>query len=474
MKFEELGIDQDILKVLYELKFEEPTEIQEKAIPLIKAGHDVIGESATGSGKTLAFAVQLIENSVRGAGVQALILVPTRELCEQVSKEIKKFSRYKNLTIASVYGGVSYGPQTDLLARAEIVVGTPGRILDHVQRGTFATHQIKFLVIDETDRMFDMGFIKDVTEIIRNVSPKRQTMLFSATINPDVEHIGRKYMKEPKMVSAVVEVDPSLLHQFYYEVSSGNKFSLLVHLVRHDKVGLVMVFCNTRRNVDFLSTNLRKQGVEAHPIHGGLSQNQRNKVMDLFKDNKIHVLVASDVAARGLDIKNVSHVYNYDLPKTEEEYIHRIGRTARAGKEGKAISIISDRDYENFHRIKRDERIKMAKLDMPQIERVPFRVHEDQNDRRRYSGESHYNRSGGQGRGRFGGRGFGGGPRRDDRGGFGRGRRDDQAGFGTGRGHDRGDSPKSGDGDRGGRSRGGSGARGGGGRFARPRFGGRR
>ncbi len=446
MKFEELTKDHEILKVIHELNFEEPTEIQEKAIPLIQKGFDVIGESATGSGKTLAFAVPIIEKLARGEGVQSLILVPTRELCEQVSKEIKKFSKYKHLIIATVYGGVSYNPQTEALEKAEIVVGTPGRVLDHIQKGTFETHRIKILVIDETDRMFDMGFIHDVTEIIRNVPTRRQTLLFSATINPDVEHIGKKYMKEPKMVSAVDLVDPSLLKQYYYEVSSGNKFSLLVHLLRNDKSGLVMVFCNTRRTVDFLSTNLRKQGVEALPIHGGLTQSRRNQVMELFHGRQIHVLVATDVAARGLDIKNVSHVYNYDLPKTEDEYIHRIGRTARAGKEGKAVSIVSDRDYENFYRIKRDERINMEKLETPEIERVPFRVHDDQQDRRRYSGESHYNRSrpGGQGRGRFsGGRAHGGGSYQ---------RRD--------RGEERGD-------DRGGR-------REGGGRFARPQHGGRR
>ncbi len=404
MKFEELAIDHSILKVIQEMGFTEPTEIQEKAIPLVKQGHDVIGESATGSGKTLAFAVQLIEKAEPGKGVQGLVLVPTRELCEQVYKEIKRFSKYKHLTTTAIYGGVSYAPQTEMLEKAEIVIGTPGRILDHIKRGTFETHHIKILVIDETDRMFDMGFIHDVTEIIRNVSPKRQTLLFSATIDPDVEHIGKKYMHNPKMVSAVAEVDPSLLRQFYYEISSGNKFSLLVHLLKNDKTGLVMVFCNTRKSVDFLARNLRKQDIEALPIHGGLTQAKRNSVMDIFKSNRAHVLVASDVAARGLDIKNVSHVYNYDLPKTEDEYIHRIGRTARAGKEGKAISIISDRDYENFHRIKRDDRIKMEKLQAPEIERVPFRIHEDEHQRGRYSSESHYNRSrpGGFGRSRFG------------------------------------------------------------------------
>lgn len=386
MKFEELHLEPSLLKVIHELKFEEPTEIQEKSIPLMKQGYDVIGESATGSGKTLAFAVPIIEKTRKGEGIQALILVPTRELCEQVTKEMRKFSKYKHLTVISIYGGVSYNPQTEGLAKAEIVVATPGRILDHLQKATFQTQQIKVLVIDETDRMFDMGFIQDVTEIIRHIPKERQTLLFSATIDPDVEYIGKRYMKEPKMVSAIEYVDPSLLKQYYYEAPQHTKFSLLVHLLKEDHSGLVMVFCNTRQNVNSLSRNLRRQGVEAYPIHGGLTQNQRNKVMELFRNHKIHVLVASDVAARGLDIKNVSHVYNYDLPKTEEEYIHRIGRTARAGKEGKAISIISDRDYENFYRIKRDERIQMEKLSPPRFEQKPFRFH----DQREYQHRPHY------------------------------------------------------------------------------------
>ncbi len=374
MKFEELQIDPDILKVLHELKFEEPTEIQEKTIPLMKQGLDVIGESATGSGKTLAFAVRIIEKTIKGEGIQALILVPTRELCEQVSKEMRKFSKYKHLSVTAVYGGVSYGQQIENLENTEIVVGTPGRILDHLKRKTFALKKVKILVIDETDRMFDMGFIYDVTDIINHTPNERQTMLFSATINSDIEHIGRKYMKNPKMVSAVDHVDPSLLKQYYYEVPQNAKFSLLVHLLKEERSGLVMVFCNTRQNVNTLAKNLKRIGIEAYPTHGGLTQSNRNRVMELFRSHQIHVLIASDVAARGLDIKNVSHIYNYDLPKTEDEYIHRIGRTARAGKEGMAISLISDRDYENFYRIKRDERINMEKLPLPKFEQKFFKI----------------------------------------------------------------------------------------------------
>lgn len=398
MKFEELNIDSDILRVIQELKFEEPTEIQEKSIPLMKQGLDVIGESATGSGKTLAFAVPIIEKTIKGRGIQALILVPTRELCEQVSKEIKKFSKYKHLSVTAVYGGLSYNPQTEALENAEIVVGTPGRILDHIKRKTLELNRVKVLVIDETDRMFDMGFIYDVTDIINSTPATRQTLLFSATIDSDIEHIGRRYMKNPKMVSAVDHVDPSLLRQYYYEVPQHGKFSLLVHLLEQEKSVLVMVFCNTRQNVNVLAKNLKKNGIEAHAIHGGLTQSRRNSVMELFRSNKINILIASDVAARGLDIKNVSHIYNYDLPKTEDEYIHRIGRTARAGKEGKAISLISDRDYENFYRIKRDERINMEKLPLPKFEQKFFKIFDRRDDR---SGSRSFRpRQGGNFRGR--------------------------------------------------------------------------
>ncbi|MBI2449003.1 DEAD/DEAH box helicase [Candidatus Pacearchaeota archaeon] len=370
MKFEELNIDKDVLKVINEMKFSEMTEIQEKALPLIKAGEDVIGESATGSGKTLAFAIHLIEKSVKAGSVQSLVLVPTRELCEQVSKEIRKFSKYKGLNIASIYGGVSYAPQKDMLKKSEIVVGTPGRILDHIRQGTFETHNIRIFVIDEVDRMLDMGFIHDVDQIIKNIPLKRQTLLFSATIDSDIEYLARKYMKNSKLISAENHVDPLLLRQYYYDVPGRNKFSLFVHLLKNDRTNLVIVFCNTRHNVDFLSRNLRKQGINARSLHGGLTQSRRNNIMDMFRASDINVLVASDVAARGLDIKNVSHVYNYDMPKTQDEYIHRIGRTARAGKEGKAISVVSERDYDNFSKIIRD--IPIERLETPKFDRVVF------------------------------------------------------------------------------------------------------
>src|SRR3989344_1368875 len=416
--FRKLGLSEPLIKMMKEAQFTEPSEIQEKTIPLALAKNDIIGGSATGSGKTLAFGVSIIEHSEKGKGIQALILTPTRELAEQIGKVLQKFSAYKQLYITMVYGGVGISPQVDALEKAEIVVGTPGRILDHMERGTINLKNLKTLVLDEADRMLDMGFIEDVERIIKVCPKPRQTMLFSATISPDIEHIAKKHMVAPESVSVDSYVDPTLLKQVYYDVPKELKFSLLVHLLKEEKAGLVMVFCNTRINTDFVENNLLKQGIEAMAIHGGLSQQKRNKIMQTFRSEKVYVLVCTDVAARGLDIKNVSHVYNYDSPKTSKEYIHRIGRTARAGKDGIAISLVSQRDYESFRGVLRDESIKVEQKPVPEnIQKVFVRF--DQGGRGgRFGNRGGRDRGDSGGRGRFssrGGRSFGnrgGGPRR--------------------------------------------------------------
>lgn len=392
-RFRKLGILEFIVKAITEEKYEKPTEIQEKAIPPILDGKDVIGESATGSGKTFVFGSRIIQNSEKGKGIQALILTPTRELAEQVAKNLISLSRYKHLNIVKVYGGVSINPQIDGLRRADVVVGTPGRILDHINRRTIYLNNIKTLVLDEADVMFDMGFIDDVKKIIRICPVKRQTLLFSATISREVEYISREYMKDPVRVSAENQVDPTKLTQIYYNVPDPLKFSLLVHLLKNEKGGLVMVFCNTRRNTDFVTENLNRNGIEAMAIHGGLSQNKRSDVMQHFHTQKVYVLVCTDVAARGLDIKGVSHVYNYDIPKDPKQYIHRIGRTARAGKEGKAISILSSNDYMNFSKVQKICYRNITKEEMPYVERVQITKLQSRPDFRRGFG----------GRSRFGG-----------------------------------------------------------------------
>jgi len=396
MAFKKLGISNEVLKTLEEAGFEKPSPIQEKSIPLILEGKDVIAGASTGSGKTLAFASGILQTTEKGKGIQALVLAPTRELAEQVSQAFSRFAKYKPYKITTVYGGVSIEPQIKDLKTAEIVIGTPGRILDHIKRETINLENLKTLVLDEADRMLDMGFIDDVEEIINECPGKRQTLLFSATITPDIAQIAARYLKNPVEVSVESQVDPSKLKQIFYDTPDNYKFSLLVHLLEHEAAKLVMVFCNTRKNVDFVAKNLMFAGIDALAIHGGFSQQKRTRTMDKFNSSKVQVLVCTDVAARGLDIKGVSHVYNYDIPKEAKEYIHRIGRTARAGKEGIAINLVASRDYENFSNVQnRNTDLKIEQVDMPRIDRVMIRWKETPN---RFDRDSRGGSSYGRGR----------------------------------------------------------------------------
>lgn len=385
-KFKELGLSKELLKALHESGFENPTEIQEKTIPLALAGKDILGGSATGSGKTLAFSSAIIDNLRPNGHVQALILTPTRELAEQVSDSIKKFSRNIRLEVSAVYGGINMENQIRKMRHADVIVGTPGRILDHLNRRTLSFREVKFLVLDEVDRMFDMGFHNDVEKIIKECPTDRQTMMFSATISADVAHLAKKYTRNPIEISVESYIDPSMLEQIYYDVDDKLKFSLLVHLLKKENADLVMVFCGTRRNVDFVASNLAGQGINAKAIHGGMAQNKRISTLNDFHKKGVGVLVCTDVAARGLDIKGITHVYNYDLPKTSQEYIHRIGRTARAGKEGKAISILGSRDYDNFNSIQQDEFLKIKPVEVPQFEKVWVRLNSGRERTSRFGG----------------------------------------------------------------------------------------
>lgn len=370
-KFKELGIKDSILKIIKEQGFEKPSEIQEKSIPLVLKGKDIIAGASTGSGKTLAFGVRVIENSKPDFGIQGLILTPTRELAEQITRELKKYSKNENLDIVSIYGGMPMQRQIKKLESAEIVVGTPGRILDHLSRRTLDLQFVNMLILDEADRMFDMGFKYDVEKIISQCPKERQTLLYSATISQEVVLLSKKHMKNPVEVSAEEHVDPSKLSQIYYDIEDGLKFSLLKHLLENEESKLVMVFCNTRNNVDFIANNLNLLGVESLPIHGGFSQEKRNKIMEKFHSKKVLVLICTDVAARGLDIKGISHVYNYDIPREHKEYVHRIGRTARAGKQGKVINILTSRDYDNFSNIlKHNPKFKISKVKTPFVKKV--------------------------------------------------------------------------------------------------------
>ncbi len=404
-KFRQLGINESILKVIKEQGFEKPSEIQEKSIPLVLNGKDIIAGASTGSGKTLAFGVRVIEHSEPDFGIQGLILTPTRELAEQITRELKKFSKNKKLNIIPIYGGMPMQKQIDKLESAEIVVGTPGRILDHLSRRTLDLQFVKILILDEADRMFDMGFKYDVEKIISQCPKERQTLLYSATISQEVVLLSKKHMKNPIEVSAEPHVDPAKLSQIYYDIEDGLKFSLLKHLLENEESKLVMVFCNTRNNVDFIANNLKLMGVESLPIHGGFSQERRNKIMEKFHSRKVHVLVCTDVAARGLDISGISHVYNYDIPREHKEYVHRIGRTARAGKQGKVINILTGRDYDNFSDVlKHNPKFKISKIKTPFVKKVIIKWMSDKRGGRRTSGDRR------ESRGRRDTR-----PRRDDR-----------------------------------------------------------
>ena len=374
-KFENFGLSQPILMTIKKLGFTEPTQIQEQSIPSIVQGKDVVGESATGSGKTLAFGCGIAEHVVPGKGLQALVLAPTRELAEQVKCSIKELTKYKKLKILSIYGGVSINPQIDDLPRADVVVATPGRFIDHLQRRTVDTSKVKILVLDEADRMLDMGFIDDVEKIIRVCPKKRQTLFFSATISAKIKELAKRYMETQINVAAKRMVDPAKLKQVYYNIFNNKKLSLLAHLLQHENSGLVMVFCNSRKTTEFVTKNLKANRISAISIHGGLSQNKRTKTMDIFNHAKAGVLVCTDVAARGLHIDNVSHIYNYEIPKDPKDYVHRIGRTARAGEEGMVVNLLSDYDHEHFSRVLNEYRsFDVKSMQTPAMKRIEVRM----------------------------------------------------------------------------------------------------
>ncbi len=388
-EFEELNLKEGLLRTIQHLGFESPTDIQRLSIPHVLQGKDVIGESATGSGKTLAFGCGIIEKAVPGRGLQALVLTPTRELCEQVKDEMRRLSG-KSLKIIAVYGGVSIGPQMDALERSEVAVATPGRLLDHMERGTINLQNVRILVLDEVDRMLDMGFIEDVERIISAVPRDRQTLFFSATVSAEIRELSKRFTHDAELVSVSNQVDPSKLKQVYYNVQGNMKLSLLLHLLKTDRSGLAMVFCNTRKTVDFVVSNLKKNRIDAIAIHGGLTQNKRSRTMDMFSDAKAGVLVCTDVASRGLHIDNVSHIYNYEIPKDPKDYVHRIGRTARAGEEGIAVNLLSDFDHDNFGRVEREYDFNIELRKRPYVERIMAVKTEMPRDRRNFRRQRRY------------------------------------------------------------------------------------
>ncbi len=379
MSFELLNVKPEIVKALKEHGITKPTLIQQKAIPLIKSGRDVIGMSETGSGKTAAFGIPILERTVPRGGLQVLIISPTRELAHQISGELAKFGKYMHCSIATVFGGVPLEPQVRRIREAEIVVGTPGRLLDHLERRTLDLSRINCFVLDEADKLVDMGFIEDIKRILERTPRNKQVLLFGATISDEIHHIRHRYMNQPEIAQAESHVKEEYLSQYYYNVQPYDKFSLLVHLLKKENINKTIIFCSTISTVKIVARNLRNHGASAEMLHGHLSQNQRLRVLDGFHRDRYDILVASAVAARGLDIKNVTHIFNYDLPRDPQEYIHRIGRTARAGETGKAITLLSPKDYDTFRSIESRYHFKVQELPPEDFPRLRFeaRSHSD-------------------------------------------------------------------------------------------------
>lgn len=344
MKFNEFNLSADLLAEIEKAGFVEASPIQEQTIPLALEGKDVIGQAQTGTGKTAAFGLPTLEKiRTEEATIQALVIAPTRELAVQSQEELFRFGRSKGVKVRSVYGGSSIEKQIKALkSGAHIVVGTPGRLLDLIKRKALKLHDIETLILDEADEMLNMGFLEDIEAIISRVPESRQTLLFSATMPEAIKRIGVQFMKEPEHVKiAAKELTTELVDQYYIRVKEQEKFDTMTRLMDVEQPELSIVFGRTKRRVDELTRGLKIRGFRAEGIHGDLDQNKRLRVLRDFKNGNLDVLVATDVAARGLDISGVTHVYNYDIPQDPESYVHRIGRTGRAGKSGQSITFVS-------------------------------------------------------------------------------------------------------------------------------------
>lgn len=369
IKFDELNLSHEMLKAIDDMGFEETTPIQAGAIPPIIEGKDVVGQAQTGTGKTTAFGIPLLENiNPDDKSLQAIILCPTRELAIQVAEELKRLSKHMhNVRTLPVYGGQAIRRQINALKRGvQVVIGTPGRVMDHMRRGTIKKDNIKLVVLDEVDVMLDMGFIDDIETILKGIPKERQTLFFSATIPKTILRLGKKYQRNPEFVKITHEklTVPSI-EQFYYEVRRGDKLNALTRLLDLNTPELALIFCNTRKMVDELSIQLQARGYLADSIHGGLNQTQRDRVMDKFRNGIIEILVATDVAARGIDVEGVEAVFNYDLPQDTDYYVHRIGRTGRAGNAGKAFTFVVGKDIYKLRDIQKYTKTKIIRQNIP-------------------------------------------------------------------------------------------------------------
>lgn len=371
IELNDMKLSKEVIKAVSDMGFEEFSPIQKNSIPLLLEGRDVIGQAQTGTGKTAAFGIPIIEKvNSRSNKVQALVLCPTRELSIQVSEEISNLSKYKkNIRVMPIYGGQPIERQLRGLKQGvQIVIGTPGRVMDHMRRGSLKLDDINFFVLDEADEMFDMGFRQDIELILQDVPEERQSLFFSATMAKEIMNFAKKYQNNPEIVKVVnKELTVPKVKQVYLELRNDIKTEILSRLLDIKNPRLTVVFCNTKKKVNELTSELQSRGYFADGLHGDLKQNQRDVVMDKFRKNTIDILVATDVAARGIDVDDVDMVVNYDMPQDNEYYVHRIGRTARAGRTGTAVSFVTSREYGNLKQIEKYTKTKIEKISIPTI-----------------------------------------------------------------------------------------------------------
>lgn len=372
--FNDLGLSEKALSAINEKGFEEPTPIQIKTIPvMLRDDTDTIAQAQTGTGKTAAFGLPLIDLiKEESQTVQAIVLVPTRELALQVSEEIDSLQGDKDLKILPVYGGQAIEHQLRKLKKGvHIVVGTPGRIIDHLNRKTLKLENIEHLILDEADEMLNMGFIEDIEQIMQYTNDNKRTLLFSATMPKRIIQLARKYMENYELLTVKKEpLTTSLTKQIYFEVKNSEKLEALCRVVDIENDFYGLVFCRTKVDVDFLVTHLMDRGYNAEAIHGDISQTQRERTLEKFKKKRVNILIATDVAARGIDVYNLSHVINYALPQDPESYVHRIGRTGRAGKQGTAITFITPGEYERLMFIQRMTKTEIKKARVPAVKEI--------------------------------------------------------------------------------------------------------
>ena len=370
--FKDLGLKDSLLKAIDDLGYVNPSPIQSEAIPVAISGTDIIGQAQTGTGKTAAFGLPIVNNITNKDAISSIILAPTRELAIQVHDELVKLTKYERLNIVAVYGGAPIHLQTRDFKKAHLVVGTPGRVLDHIRRGNLPLSKVEFLVIDEADEMLNMGFIDDLEEIMKSIPEERQTLLFSATMPPQIKNLSKRYLKEDAkhIVIKRKEMTGSTITQNFFEVHGAQRFEALCRLIDFDNPTAGIIFCRTKKGVDDLVAEMQARGYMVEGMHGDMSQAQRMKTLAKFKKGSLKFLVATDVAARGIDVDGVSHVFNYELPQDIESYVHRIGRTGRAGREGTAYSIITPKEFGFLNQIKKVTKGNIEKRQVPSVQEI--------------------------------------------------------------------------------------------------------